>query len=248
MGIAFKYPINSYESLEPCFRIGAKGSEMDVQMTKDSVLVLFHDAKLEDATLCRGILNDKTWDEIKNCLLASPYSNSVNLITLNELLSKIDKHNLTLTFDCKLYKGETINHAQFLNTYANAIQKVINDNQLINNTFIESSDTSFLRILKNKDANYKLFIYPDNFENGLTIANKMDLFGITISNKKITAENVKTAHEMNRRITVWNTLTESDNTDAVSKNVDYIQSDKIIHLLKMFGHYTKQKPKYWFKW
>ena len=55
MGIAFKYPINSYESFEPCFRIGAEGSEMDVQMTKDSVLVLFHDAKLEDGTLCKGI-------------------------------------------------------------------------------------------------------------------------------------------------------------------------------------------------
>ena len=36
---------------------------MDVQMTKDCVLVLFHDAKLEDGTLCKGILNDKTWEE-----------------------------------------------------------------------------------------------------------------------------------------------------------------------------------------
>ncbi|MFY8185667.1 MAG: glycerophosphodiester phosphodiesterase family protein [Bacteroidia bacterium] len=30
--------------------MGAKGSEMDVQMTKDSVLVLFHNTKLEDDT------------------------------------------------------------------------------------------------------------------------------------------------------------------------------------------------------
>lgn len=184
---------------------------------------------------------------IKNCLLASPYSNSVNLITLNELLSKIDKHNLTLTFDCKLCVGKNVNYEQFLDTYANAIQKVINDNQLNTNTFIESSDNSFLRILKIKDANYKLFIYPDKFENGFAIVNKMDLFGITISKRKITAENVKTAHEMNRKITVWNTLTENDDLDAVSKNVDYIQGDKIIHLLKMFRHYKKQKPKYWFK-
>ena len=50
MGLAFRYPINSYELFEPCFRIGAKGSEMDVQMTKDSVLVLFHNTKLEDGT------------------------------------------------------------------------------------------------------------------------------------------------------------------------------------------------------
>ncbi len=91
---------------------------------------------------------------IKNCLLASPYSNSVNLITLNELLSKIDKHNLTLTFDCKLCVGKNVNYEQFLDTYANAIQKVINDNQLNTNTFIESSGTSFLHILKIKDANY----------------------------------------------------------------------------------------------
>ncbi|PBQ30868.1 hypothetical protein CNR22_03450 [Sphingobacteriaceae bacterium] len=86
----------------------------------------------------------------------------------------------------------------------------------------------------------KLFIYPSSFENGLNIANKMDLFGITISNAEIASEQVYLAHHHRRRITVWNVQSEKENLEAISKNADYIQSDKLIPLLKSLGKYKKQ--------
>ncbi len=42
MGFEFEYPIDTYQSIEPVLRIGADGSEMDIQMTSDSILVLYH--------------------------------------------------------------------------------------------------------------------------------------------------------------------------------------------------------------
>src|SRR4051812_33149372 len=59
MGLGFKYPIDTYESIEPCLRIGSDGSEMDIQMTKDSVLVVYHHSELEESTLCSGMINDQ---------------------------------------------------------------------------------------------------------------------------------------------------------------------------------------------
>ena len=246
MGIFFKYPVDSYESFEPCMRIGGDGTEMDVQMTKDSLLVLFHDQKLQDGTLCSGIINEKDWSEIKNCLHASPYSNSVNMITADFLISRIEPDKI-ITFDCKLYNALGEDREHFLETYASAIIKLADAYNLRQRLFIESSDTIFLRILKTRDPALKLFIYPGNFESALTVANKMDLYGITIDNAKITKDQVKLAHEHNRHVTVWNVESDNANIKAVEKNVDYIQSDKIIHLLKMFDRYKKQGVKN-FKW
>jgi len=84
MGIGFKYPIDTYESFEPCLGIGSDGTEIDIQMTKDSVLVAYHHNKLEEGTLCSGTINDKLWSEIWGCHHTSPYSSKINLISVND--------------------------------------------------------------------------------------------------------------------------------------------------------------------
>lgn len=46
MNVKSLYPINSMESLINTLETNADGTEFDVQMTKDSVLVLFRDGDL----------------------------------------------------------------------------------------------------------------------------------------------------------------------------------------------------------
>src|SRR4051812_39967491 len=74
MGPGFKYPIDTWESFEPLLRIGGEGTDLDIQMTRDSVLVFYHHHVLEDGTACFGTVNDKLWSEISGCLFASPFS------------------------------------------------------------------------------------------------------------------------------------------------------------------------------
>ena len=102
---------------------------------------------------------------------------------------------------------------------------------------LESQDTTFLHLLQNKRNGLKLFIYPDNFDDGFKIAKAMNLFGITIHTKLITAAQIKIAHDNGIRVTLWGINTEQENIDAIFKSPDYMQSDKIIHLLKVFGKY-----------
>jgi glycerophosphoryl diester phosphodiesterase len=247
MGIFFKYPMDTYESFEPCMRIGADGTEMDVQMTKDSVLVLYHHNTLKDGTLCTGLMNEKNWSEIKDCLHASPYSNSINMLTATELLDKLDLDEATVTFDCKLHKAPDEDYHTYIKRFANALIKLTDKYSIRHKVFVESGDTNFLRILKDVDPDIKLFIYPSTFESGLTIAKNMNLYGITINNNKITRAQVKEAHNNNKFVTVWDLKSEQDNLDAIQKSIDFMQSDKLIHLLKVFGKYKKQGVKN-FRW
>lgn len=242
MGLEFKYPIDTYESIEPVLRIGADGSEMDIQMTKDSVLMVFHNYLLEEMTICTsGLINDKLYSEISGCLIASPISNSIKLRSFNDLMTNLNSsgkniNDYNFTFDCKLYTNST-NQIAFFNQYANAILKAIDSYGLQNNILIESQDTTFLRILKNKRNGLKLFIYADNFDDGLNISKNMNLYGITINSSLITSSQIKEAHDIGYRITLWGISSEKENVEAIQKSPDFVQTDKPIHLLKVFGKY-----------
>lgn len=240
MGIKFKYPINTYESLDSCLHFGADGTEMDVQMTKDSVLMAFHQSDLNEATLCNGMINNKTWPEIWGCHYTSPISYTLNLMSINNIFYRLKNvHERIFTLDCKLYSNNS-DPIAFKNQYANAIITLINTHGLNpEKVFIESQDTTFLRILQRKQNDLKLFIYPQTFEEGMAKAEFMHLFGITISNSSISKEQINLAHSKGIRVTLWNTKSTDENLNAVLKSPDFIQSDDIIYLLKIFGKYKK---------
>lgn len=90
-----------------------------------------------------------------------------------------------------------------------------------------------MNVIKKQNPNYKLFIYPSSFESGLDIALALDLFGITISTRDITKEQIKIAHQNNIRVAIWNIHSASDNKEAIKKNPDFIQADNIGDLLKL---------------
>ncbi len=209
-------------------------------MSKDSVLIAFHDSKFEEATLCSGTINDKLWSEIWGCHYASPISSKINLLSINDLFDRLenDGYNLlyfTFTFDCKLYTNSS-DGITFLNQYANAILKLMDDRNVQNNILVESSDTTFLRILQNKRNGLKLFTHR-NFENGFQIAKTMNLYGITLHTDYISTEQIKMAHENGLRVTLFGIGFKNKNVEAVLKSPDFIQTDKPIHLLKIFGKY-----------
>lgn len=240
-GISYKYPINSFESIQYCLNIGADGTEMDLQLTKDSVLVAFHQHNLNDVTLCEGEISQKLWSEIWGCHYASPISSSIGIISVNNLFEKLNNtNNLIFTFDCKLLNNSN-DQLTYKKQFANALIRTIEKNNLkAEDIFIESNDTCFLRIVEQKNKELKLFYYSTSLTQGLLVAKNIQIFGLTMSNENISADEVKRAHQNNLRITLWNIKTEKENLNAISKNPDYIQSDKINHLLKVFGKFKNR--------
>ena len=67
MGELYKHPGNTFEGIIPVFGIGADGTELDIQMTKDSVLVLFHDKDMKLTTTCEGTIYENKWVDIGAC-------------------------------------------------------------------------------------------------------------------------------------------------------------------------------------
>ena len=65
-------PENSLQAYKSCIDAGFDGIEIDVQMTKDSVIVMMHDQTIDRTTTGTGKVSDYTWTELKDLKLKSP--------------------------------------------------------------------------------------------------------------------------------------------------------------------------------
>ncbi len=231
MGISHTYPMNSFESIAYCLNIGADGTEIDVEMTKDSVLVAFHDLELSDKTNISGNIYNKNWNEISSAIYKDPVYAGYKVVNLDQLFSGISNiSGKQFIFDCKNFNPDT--SAYYRNTFCNAVIKIIDRYHLEDRAIIELKREDLIQTLKHLRPDLKIFVYSD-FENSLVLAQRYQLEGITISVDKISKQQVILAHQNGLQVAVFNTHSEKRNIEAINKNVDIIQTDRLKHLIKV---------------
>ena len=83
------HPENSIPAIESVINMGADMMELDVKMTKDSVLVLCHDYTIDRTTNGRGYISDMTYDSLMTFKLKRSHgvtTDSLRIPTLREAL------------------------------------------------------------------------------------------------------------------------------------------------------------------
>lgn len=83
------YPENSIPAIESVIRMGADMMELDVKMTKDSILVLMHDTTIDRMTNGRGYVSDITYDSLMTFNMRRAHNvvtDSIKVPTLREAL------------------------------------------------------------------------------------------------------------------------------------------------------------------
>lgn len=95
------YPSNSFESIKYAVDIlDADGVEIDVQMTKDSVLVLYHDPYLEESSDFTGCISQYNYNDIKKLKLDKT---GYKLVTLSDVLLFLQSRDKLVYLDVKGY-------------------------------------------------------------------------------------------------------------------------------------------------
>src|SRR5690606_35674185 len=101
-GIVPGYPENSIEAFENTLKHTPAFFEIDPRITKDSVIVLVHDATLERTTTGTGKVADYTWEELQKLNLKDHLGNitSYKIPTLEEAI-KWSKGKTVINLDKK---------------------------------------------------------------------------------------------------------------------------------------------------
>jgi glycerophosphoryl diester phosphodiesterase len=238
MGESFKYPMDTDESLNTALSIGSDGTECDIQMSLDSVLVIYHDGNLNERTLCEGIIADKNWPEFWGCHWASPFSYRLNMLALGDWYNSVkeDHPNAFITLDCKLRNGSQ-DYKNYADRFAAAIHRFIDWNKAYNKINVESSDIAFLERLRAKNSGIRTFYYTANIQDA--IDHRQILTGVTIFHQQISSQEVSALHVNGLQVALFGMISENENMPAIMKDPDFVQCDKIIEMLKIFDKFRK---------
>jgi glycerophosphoryl diester phosphodiesterase len=236
MGEMYKMPGNTYEAILPATCIGADGCEVDIQLTKDTVLVLYHDHTMNAKTTCTGRIYESDWSEIQQCKYYA-LQNNIFINSVDSLFRKIP--NLTdyyFSFDCSKVDTEATDFRLYKDQYLRAIKRVCDKYNMAGNVFLEGDEVLLLRArelgLKNK-----LFLFNSLSENSIETASRDDFFGISTSIDWLTVD-TRSAHDKGLYVMVWSPNNDAENKFALSKKVDIIQTDDPMTILKYLKRFN----------
>ena len=104
-GDCYNWPENTMEGFRAAIEAGADMIETDVRLTKDNVLILMHDDKVDRTTESGGFVKDKTFEEMR-VLNAGERTEPMQVPTLEELLQLLTEKNVLLNLEIKEYYSE----------------------------------------------------------------------------------------------------------------------------------------------
>jgi len=233
MGITSLYPLNSYESIFYSLALGAEGTEIDVQMTSDSVLVAYHNRDLSEKTNMDGRIHQCNYTDIREATYTLPLYSNYQLANLEEIFNHIDLTEEQIFFlDCKNYNPDAT--VGYMNRYTDALIRLVDQFDLKDKVFIELKRRDLIETMRAKRPDIKLFTFS-SFEAGLEMAEEYNLSGLTISIDNINKDQVDRAHAKGIEVAVFNTHTKARNVKAIEIEADYIQTDKLKQLFKLLG-------------
>jgi glycerophosphoryl diester phosphodiesterase len=234
MGVEYYKQTNTIESVLPLIGIGADGSEIDVQVTKDSVLVMYHNILLEDHTRCYGKICNYTWDEIRSCKYK--LSQQTTIGSVDELFRSLpNRTQFYFSFDCKI-DSDTNNNDNYVSTFFYAVNELCMKYDMTDNVFLEGN-LELLKKAKELNLKNKLFLNSKLTEASVQEAKSNNFFGLSVD-KEYLDKGVEDAHSNGLRVMSFSPNSYTQNKYLLSKHVDIIQTDDPISILKLLERYN----------
>lgn len=235
MGTYYKYPGNSIRSFLPAIGVGADGCEMDVQLTKDSCLVLFHDFDMSVISTCAGRIHEKTLQEVLQCRYKA-IDNDIFLCTPEELFNQLtDYKRLYFSFECKV-DLQAPSQAEYQQRFLRAIKRVCEQHGMTDQIFIEAQ-LGFLKVAKSMGLKNKMFMGGSVTKVNLDSAQYYGFTGLSspYDGFELSADE---AHKRGLYLMCYTPNSYLSNMETVKNGADIIQTDDLISILKRFERYN----------
>lgn len=219
-GDSLNYPENTIAAFKGAVDKGADWIELDVQQTKDEVLVIAHDFKLGRTTGVNKYIYDVTYDEIKTLDAGSffdPKFKGEKMPTLEEAILFAQKNNVKLNIELKPTGKEK--------DFEKGVVAVINKYNFESNCLITSQNYETLQKIKKLNKNIKtgyiMFLaYGDILEF-------KDVDGFSLEASLINNNLVKKIHNAGKEIYAWTINTEENINKMLDYQVDNIITDDV---------------------
>ncbi len=220
-GVAGTYPENTRISVQAAIDMGLQWVEVDIQPTKDNVLVVCHDHKINRCSNGKGRIDSYTLEELKNFDFGSwlsPQFTGEKMMTLHELLELAAKHNLSLNLEVKVDKHDVAEVAAQLKQELD--QHAIEQQKIVLSSF--SHDT--IRELYQHCPGYKLGVLTERLSRkDKALLEEVNAFSCNLNYEWISEKHIQYLREHDYQIWCY-TVNEPEKFKYLDK-VDAIFSD-----------------------
>ena len=241
-GGMLEYDENTLSAFEETFKRGIRGYEVDIRMTKDGFLVLFHDDNFKRIIGTEGSIEESTLAEIKK--LRTKKGNPIP--SLEDFLNFLKmKEGLYVEFEMKTQKSYYNN--QILAKYCLDLYAKVNKIKRPTDTYLFTSfDKRPLRLLKNRDPNVDmLFIKSEGLtQSVLDEAKELGIKRLGCKVEKTTRDMVKNAKEQGFVVSLWPGRSIDDFLLGVSLGSDMLCTDipvQVMEWVKQHGSWITLK-------
>lgn len=210
---------NSIRALVLADSVGAYGSEFDVWMTTDSVLVLNHDRDINGVVI---------QESPSSLVLAQKLPNGENVPTLSQFLDVAKDLNINLVLELKEHSTPEAN----ISAATKAVE-MIKDKGLYDRTdYISFSPYAFQQFIKVAPGREVSFLYdlilPDRIKElgGTGIDYNIGHFW---NNPELTRQ----CHDMGLKVNIWTVDSDEDINFSIDQGVDYITTNQPVRTAEL---------------
>lgn len=220
-GASVDYPENTMSAFQGAVDAGADWIELDVQQTKDGMIVVAHDANLKRVAGVRKNIYDMNYDELEDIDVGS-YLNSdfapERIPTLAEVLIFASENSMKLNIELKP------NEHDF--EVEESVIGLINRYYRKDMCMISSLQYSSLERVKQIDPEmrtlYTLSLASGNIES-IEYAD-----AVSVEASSITSRMVRRVHNAGKEIFAWTVNSEDAIYDMIDLGVDNIITDEVV--------------------
>lgn len=229
-------PPNTIAALDQSLAQQADGVEMDIQVSADGRLVVFHDGLLDLATDCAGCIGDLTWEELKDCSYQTrngDLDGRQPLELLDSLLERVAQAGyrpwvfLNTKHDSPCDPGDD---GVQLEIFAQLLAEAVRRHDLGDRVIVESMNERFLQEMREAHPSVHLLFDDEDYARGMDVVRRNHFLGLCISNAQVTAEQVASAHAEGYWLGIWGVRVLVDTQRAVDKGPELVMTDDLLML------------------
>ena len=219
---------NTIENYKQILGSGISHIEIDLQLTKDNIAVIYHDFDLSERTPLTGRIRDYTLAELK---AAFPID------TLDESVAWCSENHQAVAFELK---SRALDMYDFMPEIARQMVEALRKYDFFDMCFVFSTDYRTLRMIKQMEPRTPIgLIVPFIPADPVKLMREMDAIIYLVYLDSLSPELVRTLHEAGYYVDGSIVNTRERMQKALELGVDLIESDDPISMMKVYEELTR---------
>ncbi len=233
------YPTNSMSSISLAIDgYNADGVEVDVQLSKDNVLFLYHNEELQSSTNCFGCINETYAADLLQCKYNQNIGSNIHddeyLVTLEQVMQTYANYTPTPIIYLDLRTVNNCDESNFpdKDTLAAKVVELIQRYGAHEWTVVINNSRTLLNKIQALDTNVRLMIEVEPVSLAIEIAVANGYEGLITENDDLNKDDVEAAHAAGIKVGLFSIRSQVGTIEAIEKHPDVIQTDNLELLLE----------------